>query len=93
MIGDLRADDRIEISAAGFGGGLVAGVALSGAQFVVNTTGLATRNGIGQFIWERDAKALWWDHDGKGGDAAVLIATLDPAFSKVPVTADTLVIA
>lgn len=68
-----RADDVIHVSAAGFGGGLLEGVA---APFVANLTGLSTSAaGVGQFIWEKDAKVLWWDDDGAGADAAVAIAS------------------
>lgn len=67
-----RLDDAVQVSAAGFGGGLVEGDV---APFVSNKTGLATSaSGTGQFIWEWDTKILWWDHDGIGGDDAVNIA-------------------
>jgi Ca2+-binding RTX toxin-like protein len=66
------ADDVIEVSAAGFGGGLVAGET---PAFVANQTGLASSvAGFGQFIWERDARILWWDADGAGGADAVALA-------------------
>lgn len=76
IIGFDTAEDRFEVSAGGFGGGLVAGQALTNKQFVANTTGLATRAGMGQFVFDTDDGILWWDHDGLGGDAAVLIAVL-----------------
>lgn len=73
------ADDRIEVSAAGFGGGLTAGMDLTTApnRFVANTTGLATAPaGVGQFVFETDSLTLWWDVDGAGGAAARVVATL-----------------
>lgn len=66
-------EDRIEVSAAGFGGGLVSGAP---AAFVANATGLAeTPAGVGQFIWQGAAKTLWWDADGAGGAEATRVAT------------------
>ncbi len=73
IIGYDAAEDAIEVSAAGFGGGLAEGAA---ASFVANLTGLADSGaGIGQFIWESDARTLWWDADGQSGTDAVKIAT------------------
>lgn len=73
----LEATDRIEISAAGFGGGLWAGMTLGATHFLANTTGLANAPaGTGQFVHETDAGVLWWDADGVGGAAAVRIADL-----------------
>lgn len=76
--GYVIADDRIEVSAAGFGGGLLAGIdLLATGRYVENTTGRATSAaGIGQFIFETDAARLWWDADGAGGAAAVQVARL-----------------
>ena len=68
-----RASDWIEVSAAGLGGGLVAG---GPAPFTANTTGLSgTPAGTGQFVWETDALVLWWDADGSGGHEAIRIAS------------------
>lgn len=64
-------DDAFQIAAAGFGGGLVAGV-LPAARLISNLTGLAEA-AFGQFVLETDAKRLWWDADGTGGGAKVLI--------------------
>jgi serralysin len=77
-------EDRIEVSAAGFRGGLVKDTILTVAdgRFAMNTTGLAeSPAGIGQFIWETDAEMLWWDRDGMGGLAALRLATLPGAIS------------
>ncbi|WP_270934523.1 tandem-95 repeat protein [Falsiroseomonas oryzae] len=65
------AEDVIEVSAAGFGGGLEEDEA---APFVANTTGRAAASGTGQFIWEKDARVLWWDPDGAGDAQAVALA-------------------
>ncbi len=77
----LVAQDAIEVSAAGFGGGLVAGMAINVPdRFVANTTGLATApSGIGQFIYETDALTLWFDADGMGGAVARALLTFASA--------------
>jgi Ca2+-binding RTX toxin-like protein len=78
--------DKIAISATGFGGGLVVGMALAeGETFLTSRGNLATSEaGVGQLIYEQDAKALWWDADGAGGDDSVLIATFKPKPNLVP---------
>ncbi len=73
----VGAQDSIEISAAGFGGGLVAGQALAaGGHYAANKAGAATA-ATGQFIYETDVKVLWWDADGTGAGAKVAIASFD----------------
>jgi Ca2+-binding RTX toxin-like protein len=68
-----RSQDQFEVSAAGFGGGLVAG---GRVLFVANEAGAATaRAGLGQFVCETDTQTLWWDVDGKGTAAPVALAT------------------
>jgi Ca2+-binding RTX toxin-like protein len=68
-------EDIIEVSATGFGGGLVAGTDATG-HFTTNATGLADApEGTGQFIFETDAARLWWDADGAGGLAATQVAS------------------
>lgn len=64
------ADDTIEVSAAGFGGGLVAG-ALDASRFVVGT---AATQATGQFVYALLQGELYWDADGTGSGAAVLVA-------------------
>jgi len=64
--------DKIQISAAGFGGGLVAGGSVT---LVSGTTPTASGTG-GQFLFDTDDGTLYWDADGTGGGAAVLVATL-----------------
>ena len=77
VIGYLAARDRIEVSAAGFGGGLVQGAdLLASGRYAEGASGLATAApGTGQFVFETGAARLWWDADGAGGAAAVLVAT------------------
>jgi Ca2+-binding RTX toxin-like protein len=63
--------DKIEISAAGFGGGLTAG----GAVIVRSTQNQVTGAG-GQFVYSTIDGDLFWDADGGGAGVAVLIAHL-----------------
>lgn len=72
VTGFARGTDRIEVSAAGFGGGLVDGLGLTAAQFTRSNATIATGD-AGQFIWETDARTLWWDADGIGGTDAVAV--------------------
>ncbi|MFH5948346.1 hypothetical protein [Roseomonas xinghualingensis] len=65
--------DRLQISRAGFGGGL-SGTALTADQFTANSAGLATLAG-GQFVYETDTGKLWWDADGTGTGEQIVIAT------------------
>ncbi|RMG15312.1 MAG: DUF4038 domain-containing protein, partial [Cyanobacteria bacterium J055] len=73
---DFGADDLIEISAAGFGGGLTAGVALSDeidsqtGVFVNGSTPIGTS---ANFLYDRGI--LSFDVDGTGAQAAVEIAS------------------
>jgi serralysin len=77
----VGAEDRIDVSAAGFKGGLIDGMDLAATgRFLENTTGLAeSAFGIGQFIWNSDLEELLWDRDGMGGVAAVRLASLPGA--------------
>jgi Ca2+-binding RTX toxin-like protein len=65
-------EDRLEVSASGFGGGLSAG-ALAADRFVANKSGLATA-ALGQFVHETDAGTLWWDADGTGSGSRIMLA-------------------
>jgi hypothetical protein len=69
--------DRVQVSAAGFGGGLVAGMnLLASGRYVANSTGFATSPaGIGQFIYVAGSKQLYWDGDGAGGLSASPLCT------------------
>ena len=66
------AEDGLEVSAAGFGGGLAAG-ALAAARFVSGRDVVATE-AFGQFLYDTREGELSWDADGTGAGAAVLIA-------------------
>lgn len=76
IVGFKPGQDRIEVSAAGFGGGLAAGADLAAhGRFVASRDGVATAPaGTGQFILDTDARTLLWDADGIGMGAAVLVA-------------------
>jgi Ca2+-binding RTX toxin-like protein len=64
--------DKIRISAAGFGGGLGAGL-LPNIQFVLGTNAL---DGADRFIYNQGTGALFFDRDGTGAIAQVQFATL-----------------
>jgi VCBS repeat-containing protein len=77
----VSGSDKIQISSSGFGGGLVPD------QEVTLTSGSdpVVEGGVGQFLYDTDNGNLFWDDDGTGSDAAVLIAT----FSNLPSLATT----
>jgi len=64
--------DQLLISHTGFGGGLIAGATLDASRLV---NGSATTAAKGQFLFD-GAGHLYWDVDGTGPAARVLIATL-----------------
>ncbi len=68
-----KAEDSIEIVAANFGGGLTAG-ALSNAQFQDSNSNDAATAAV-RFIFDTDDFKLYFDADGSGKKAAVLIAS------------------
>jgi len=73
------AQDDLAFSASGFGGGLVAGVALiapgqPGAQFETNTTGAASTAAV-RFVYNTDSGELFYDADGSGAGGPALIAS------------------
>ena len=71
ITGFSTGEDRVGISAAGFGGGLVAGMDLSTGNYFVNGTTATAAHA--QFI--HAGAGLYWDADGTGAGAKVLIAT------------------
>ena len=72
-------DDQIQISASGFGGGLVAGQHLvAGSTFISNTNPVAPSHAA-TFLYDTDAQDLYFDDDGSGAHAAVKIAHFDTA--------------
>ena len=68
--------DKIEIVSDGFSGINAGNIA---AQLTINATGTVAANGSAQFIFDNSAAGagnLFFDADGNGAGAAVLIATL-----------------
>jgi len=88
----VAADDQVEISAADFGGGLTAGT-LTGLQFISNADGLAATGGDAttRFIYNTTNSGLYYDSDGTGGTAEVLIAVFTAPVG-APTIADFLVV-
>lgn len=80
--GDVIADfvagtDLLQVDAGSFGGGLVGGAALGAGQLVVQAANAATAPpGTGQFVFNSATSRLFWDADGAGGAAGVLVAVL-----------------
>ena len=75
-INAYAAEDMIQVLQSGFSMLLAPGV-LAAANFATNLTGKASdAAGVPQFIFETDAKRLWWDADGKDGADGVLLANL-----------------
>lgn len=75
--------DKVQINASAFGGGLTSATDLAAEQrFISNISGKANL-ALGQFVYETDAGRLWWDADGTGAGARVLVASLqgNPAFA------------
>lgn len=68
-----KAEDFIEISAAGFGAGLVAGE-LPGSRFQHTARDDALNANV-RFIFDTNDHKLYFDADGSGAKAAMLIAT------------------
>jgi Ca2+-binding RTX toxin-like protein len=95
--GDLISDfgnagtniDHIKIKASGFGGGLVVG-ALSAAQFIVRADH-AAQDSNDRFIFNTADHSLWFDVDGNGAAAAVMVADLQNT-SAIMTAADILLI-
>lgn len=85
--------DQVEVSAAGFGGGLTAGlnIGASGRFESAAAGGTAptatTADGTGTFLLDTDTNRLFYDADGSGTDAAVLLATFTgPALTSADIT-------
>ena len=75
--GFVAKDDQIQISASGFGGGLVAGQKLvAGVTFISNTNPVAPTS-AGTFLYDTDAQDLFWDANGSTPGGIVKIAHFD----------------
>ena len=64
--------DMLEINAAGFGGGLVAGMDLAASQRFV--AGSSANHAYGQFIYYAGNNTLYWDADGTGAGVKLALA-------------------
>ncbi len=71
-------DDTIYVSAAGFGGGLVAGAAIAVNQFFL---GSAATTSSQRFLYDKGNGSLFFDQDGTGAIAKIQIATLNTGLS------------
>jgi Ca2+-binding RTX toxin-like protein len=79
IIGYRGLDDTMQVSAAGFGGGLFAGIdVVATGRYVENAGGTATA-ALGQFLFDTVTEVLFWDVDGTGATARVQIADLSTA--------------
>jgi Ca2+-binding RTX toxin-like protein len=75
IIGFASGEDRIEISAAGFGGGLLPGMSLAGRFFGATLPAGTTQ---GAFAYDQAAGRLVWDANGSAAGGRSVIALLDP---------------
>jgi Ca2+-binding RTX toxin-like protein len=78
IIGFQPGEDALLVRAAGFGGGLAAGTDLAGTGRFLSGPALTQATspaGTGQFVFDSSAGLLWWDADGAGGAASVLVAS------------------
>lgn len=78
ILADFEASDIIQIKASTFGGGLVAGQAISNDQFRV---GAAAQDANDRLIFNGSTRSLYFDADGIGGAKQTLVATLSTNIS------------
>ncbi|MBD2460261.1 PD40 domain-containing protein [Oscillatoria sp. FACHB-1407] len=82
---NFEANDRLQISASGFGGGLVAGTTLNGADATgVLQLDAAPTSALATFLYNTSTGVLQFDGDGIGAGSAVTIATLQSNPSLTP---------
>jgi len=76
----LAADDTIRVDASNFGGGLTANSAIKTTQFVLGTVATTADH---RFIYDNVSGNLFFDVDGTGATAQVLLANLssEPTFT------------
>lgn len=93
IITDFSSDDRISLSAAGFGGGLTAGVALKTTAATtgvfVSGTAPSTLGTSANILYNTNTGVLSFDPDGTGSQTPIAIATLS---SKPALTLDRIAI-
>lgn len=77
-------NDRFQFTAAAFGGGLVVG-ALAAADFQTRADNVA-QDASDRFIFRTTDRTLWFDADGNGAGAALMVADLQS--SAVVIAAD-----
>jgi Ca2+-binding RTX toxin-like protein len=78
-IQDFAVGEKLQVSAAAFGGGLATGV-LAANRFRIGTGATSALSGTSQrFIFNTTNNGLYFDVDGFGGAASVQIATLNVA--------------
>jgi Ca2+-binding RTX toxin-like protein len=75
-ITDFSDNDLLQISAAGFGGGLVAGMTLDSSNFISGSNPTATGTGA-TFLFDTSTKTLSFDQDGTDSGTAQAIATFN----------------
>ena len=68
-------NDSFEIRAAGFGGGLVAGAAVTDAQFDTQASNAALTSSV-RFIFRTSDQTLWFDSNGNVAGGLYLLADL-----------------
>ena len=71
-------EDIIQVSASGFGGGLIAGEVIDSSQFQL---GSAATTSSHRFIYTQATGQLYFDIDGTGSTVQTLLATLTPGTS------------
>ncbi|PSF36662.1 hypothetical protein C7H19_13375 [Aphanothece hegewaldii CCALA 016] len=67
-------DDKIAVSRSGFSNDLIAGAAITVAQFTIDSVATTASQ---RFIYNSASGALFFDADGVGSTAAIQFATLD----------------
>jgi hypothetical protein len=83
-------NDHFRISAAGFGGGLVAGTTLAASQFRARADNLA-QDSDDRFIFRTTDQTLWFDSNGNASGGLTLVADLQAG--AVMTSADILLVA
>jgi Ca2+-binding RTX toxin-like protein len=78
---DRAQGDTLVVRAASIGG--IAAAVLSHIDVATSASGHASTASGPQFLWQQDSSQLWFDSDGKGAAAPVLLATIDPALSAI----------